>query len=100
ALHRGGLGRKIAPQRVAGRGRKGKPLNREVEVEIIDAVAVLHGVDDAEIRLDAQRPEILDERHVMRLERRLVEQALDADRLTLRPDPPALPGNEATSLPH
>jgi hypothetical protein len=38
----------------------------------------LHGIDDAQRRVNAQRPEILDERHVMRLERRLVEQELEA----------------------
>src|SRR5262249_52765095 len=32
ALHCGGLRGKITPQRVAGRARKGEPLNREVEV--------------------------------------------------------------------
>src|SRR6266542_1444791 len=56
ALHRGGLRGKITPQRVAGRARKGEPLNREVEVEIIDAFAILYRVDDAQARLDAQRP--------------------------------------------
>src|SRR5262249_11737920 len=80
ALHRGGLRRKITPQRVAGRARKTEPLNRQVKVEVVHALAILHGVDDAQVRLDAKRSEVLDERHVMRLERRLAEQELDADR--------------------
>src|SRR5262249_3900074 len=85
APHRGGLRGKITPQRVAGRARKGKPLNREVKVEIIDPFAILYRVNDTQSRLDAQRPEILDERHVMRLKRRLVYQEFDADWLTLQP---------------
>jgi hypothetical protein len=48
ALHRGGLRGKIAPQRVARRGRKGEPLNREVEVEIIDPFAILYRVNNAQ----------------------------------------------------
>jgi hypothetical protein len=84
ALHCGGLRGKITTQRVAGRARKGESLNREVEVEIIDPFAILYRVNNAQSRLDAQRPEILDERHVMRLKRRLVYQEFDADWLTLR----------------
>ena len=68
APHSGGRRGKITPQRVAGRARKTEPLNREVKIEIVDALAILHGVDDTQVRLDAQRREILDERHVMRLE--------------------------------
>src|SRR5262249_43139011 len=72
AAHRGGLRGKEAAQRVAGCARETEPLHRQVEVEIVDALAVLHGVDDSQVRLDTQRSEILDERHVVRLERRLV----------------------------
>src|SRR4029450_102408 len=89
APHRGRLRGKIVPQRVARRARKTEPLNREIEVEIIYPLAVLDGVDDAQVRLDAQRPEILDEQHVMRLDRRLVEQEFDADRLAPPGDPRA-----------
>src|SRR5262249_40478489 len=98
ALHRGGLRGKIAPQRVAGRARKGKSLNREVEVEIINPFAILYRVNDAQSRLDAQRPEILDERHVMRLKRRLVYQEFDADWLTLRRHPLAVLDDETGLL--
>src|SRR5262249_15900232 len=83
ALHRGGLRGKITPQRVARRAPQAEQVNREVEVEIIDPFAILYRVNNAQSRLDAQRPEILDERHVMRLKRRLVDQEFDADWLTL-----------------
>ena len=43
---------------------------RHVEVEVVDAVAILHGIDDAQGRVDAERREILDEGQVMRLEAR------------------------------
>src|SRR6266508_3151878 len=86
------------PQRVAGRARKTEPLNREVEIEVVDALAILHGVDDAQVCLDAQRPEILDERHVMGLKRRLVDQEFDADRLALRHHPLAVLDDEASLL--
>src|SRR5262245_55200749 len=98
ALHRGRLRGKITPQRVAGRARKGEPLNREVEVEIIDPFAILYRVNDAQSRLDAQRPEILNERHVMRLKRRLVYQEFDADWLTSRRDPLAVLDDKAGLL--
>src|SRR5262245_1529464 len=98
ALHRGGLRGKITPQRVAGRARKGKPLNREVKVEIIDPFAILYRVNDAQSRLDAQRPETLDERHVMRLKRRLVYQEFDADWLTLQRHPLAVLDDETGLL--
>ena len=64
----------IAAQRVTRRVRKAEPLNCEVEVEIVDALTILHGVGDAQLCIDAQRSEVLHEWHVMRLERRLVEQ--------------------------
>src|SRR5262249_2511416 len=98
ALHCGGLRGKITPQRVAGRARKGEPLNREVEVEIIDPFAILYRVNNAEVSLDAQRPEILDERHVMRLKRRLVDQEFDADWLTLQCHPLAVFDDETGLL--
>src|SRR5262249_55308654 len=98
APHRGGLRGKITPQRVAGRARKGEPLNREVEVEIIDPFAILYRVNNAQSRLDAQRPEILDERHVMRLKRRLVYQEFDADWLTLQRHPLTVLDNKAGLL--
>src|SRR5262249_60601934 len=86
-VHRGGLRGKITPHRVAGRARKTEPLNRQIEVEVVHALAILHGVDDAQVCLDAERSEALDERHVVRLERRLVEQELDAGRLAPRRHP-------------
>src|SRR5262245_63767458 len=98
ALHRGGLRRKITPQRVAGRARKGESLNRVVEIKIIDPFAILYRVNNAQGRLDAQRPKILDERHVMRLKRRLVYQEFDADWLTLQRHPLAVLDNEASLL--
>src|SRR5262249_13315629 len=98
ALHRSGLRRKITPQRVAGRARKTEPLNREVEVEIIDPFAILYRVNDAQSRLDAQHPKILDERHVMRLKRRLVDQKFDADWLTLQRHPLAVLDDETGLL--
>src|SRR5262249_49878637 len=83
ALQLRGLGGKIAPQRIAGGAGEAEPLDDEVEVEIVDALAVLYGVDQAESGVDAERAQVLDERHVMGLERRLVEQELDADPLAL-----------------
>src|SRR5262249_57153251 len=90
--------RKITAQRVAWRARKGEPLNREVEVEIIDPFAILYRVNDAQSRLDAQRPEILDERHVMRLKRRLVYQEFDANWLPLQRHPLAVLDDETGLL--
>src|SRR5215472_15298921 len=98
ALHRSGVRGKITPQRVARRARKGEPLNREVEVEIIDPFAILYRVNDAQSRLDAQRPEILDERHVMRLKRRLVYQEFDANGLTVQRYPLAVLDDKAGFL--
>src|SRR5262249_23873001 len=98
-VHRGGLRGKLTPQRVAGRARKTEPLNRQIEVEVVHALAILHGVDDAQVCLDAERSEALDERHVVRLERRLVEQELDADRLALRRHPLSVLDDEASPLP-
>src|SRR5262249_34118419 len=84
ASHRRRLRGKEGSQRIAGRGRESEPLHRQVEIEIVDPLAILHGIDNAHGRVDAQRPEILDERHVVGLERRLIEQEFDADRLALR----------------
>src|SRR5262249_19304649 len=74
-------------------------LNREVEVEIIDPFAILYRVNDAQSRLDTQRTEIFDERHVMRLKRRLVYQEFDADWLALRRHPLAVLDDETGLLP-
>src|SRR5262249_16339989 len=98
ALHCGGLRGKITPQRVAGRARKSEPLNRDAEVKILGPFAIVYRVDDAQSRLDAQRPEILDERHVMRLKRRLVYQEFDADWLTLQRHPLAVLDDKAGLL--
>jgi hypothetical protein len=46
----------VAPQRVAGRAGKTESLNCKIEFEIVDALAILHGVDDTQVRLDAQCP--------------------------------------------
>src|SRR5262245_15340688 len=98
ALHRGGLRGKITPQRVARRARKAEPLNRNVEVEIIDPFAVLYRVNNPQSPFDPQRPKILDERHVMRLKRRLVYQEFDADWLTLQRHPLAVLDGKAGLL--
>jgi hypothetical protein len=45
---------------------------------------ILHGINDTQIGVDAERAEILDIRHVMRLERRLVDQKLEGDPLAVR----------------
>jgi len=50
----------------------------------------LDRIDDAQIRIDAERREILDERQVVRLEGRLVDQELDRDALAFRRQPLAV----------
>ena len=56
------------PQAIARRGRHAEPLHGHVEIEILDPGAVLHGVDNTQGRLDAERGEILDVRRMMRLQ--------------------------------
>ena len=75
---------KIASQRIAGSARETEALYRQVKIEIVDPLAVLHGIDNAQSRLNPQHAEVLDERHVMRLERRLIEQEFDTDPFALR----------------
>ena len=77
---------KIAAQRITGGGGKAEPLYGEIEIEIIDAFAVLHRIDNAQIGVDPKCSEVLDERRVMGLERRLVDQELRLDRLALGGD--------------
>jgi hypothetical protein len=69
-----------------------------IEVEIIDPLAILHGVNDAQVRLNAQRPKIFDEWHVVGLERWFIEQEFNADRLTLRRHPFAVLDDDAGFL--
>src|SRR5207302_2791746 len=73
-------------------------LHRDVEVEIVDAPAILHRVDHAETGLDADGAEILDEWHVVRLKGRLVDQELDIDALARRADALAVLDGEACLL--
>src|ERR1700704_1084652 len=80
----GGSRRKIGPQQGTRKSREAEPLHGDIEVEIIQASAKLNGIDDTQRRLDAERAEILDERHVMRLRRRLIDQELDGDLFALR----------------
>src|SRR5215216_4434329 len=75
----GGLRCEIGAQRIPRRGREAEALHRDVEIEIIDARAELNRIDDAHGRFDAEGGEILDERHMVRLERRLLDQELDHD---------------------
>ncbi len=51
---------------------------------------VLHGIDEAYARFDAERPEVLDVGRVVRLERGLVQQELDPEDLTVRQHPLAI----------
>src|SRR3974390_2277977 len=99
SLQFGGLRGKIAPQRIARRAGKSEPLDDEIEVEIILPLAILHRIDNAQARLNAEGTEILDERHVMRLERRLVNQEFYAEALALRGHTLALPCEKAGLLP-
>src|SRR5262249_15948214 len=65
---RGRLRGEIGAQRVAGRAEEAVPLDAEVEVEGVDPQLVLDRVDDTDGRIDAERGEVLDQRHVVRLE--------------------------------
>ena len=47
------------PQRIAGRARETEALHDEIEVEIVDPLAILHRVDDAGGGVDADQTEIL-----------------------------------------
>ena len=68
------LRRKEGPHAIARRGRQGKPLRGHVEIEGVDARAILHRIDQARrTGLDAKDAKALDEGLVMRLEARLVE---------------------------
>ena len=54
-LMRGRLRREIGAQRIARRRGKAQALDGDVEIETVDARAVLHRIDDAQRRLDAER---------------------------------------------
>src|SRR5262249_41592843 len=82
ALDRRRRGGEIRAQRIAGRGREAEPSDRDVEIELVDAGAILHRVDQPQRGLDAEHAEILDERHVMRLEPGLVDEEFDRHLLT------------------
>src|SRR4029077_3803759 len=86
ARHARRLRGEIRAQRVTRRSREIEALDRDVIVEFIDALAELNRIDDAQGRIDAEHPEVLDEWHVVRLEGRLVDQELDRPRLALRID--------------
>ena len=77
---RGRLRREIGAQRIARRRGEAEAVDRDVEVEIVDARAILHRVDDAQRRLDAEHAEVLDVGQVVRLEGRLVDQEFDGER--------------------
>ena len=51
----GGLRGKIGAQRVARRCGEAEALDGDVEIEVVDARAVLHRIDDAQGRVDAER---------------------------------------------
>src|SRR5439155_11057309 len=87
ALQRRRGGRQIRAQRIAWRRREAETLDRDVEIELVDAGAILHRVDQPQRGLDAEHAEILDERHVVRLEPGLVDQEFDVVRLAARFDP-------------
>ena len=59
--HGGGARSKKGPQRIARRVREPEPLHHDIEIEIVHAFAILHGVDNSQIGIDSQYPEILDE---------------------------------------
>src|SRR5579863_2758704 len=84
ALERRRLRGKERAQRIARRRGEAEPVDGDVEIEAVAAGAVLYRIDDAQARLDAEDAEILDERRVMRLEGRLVNQELDGHGLAAR----------------
>ena len=57
--------------------RHAETLDGHVEIEILDAGAILHCIDHAQGGLDADGAEILDVGRVVRLQLRLIEQEFD-----------------------
>ena len=68
AFERRGLGGEKRSQRIPRRRREAEAIDGDIEVERVAPRAILHGVDNAQASIDAERLEITDERHVMRLE--------------------------------
>src|SRR6516164_4850712 len=67
-FERRGLGREKRAQRIPGRGGKAEAIDGDIEIEAVATGAILHGIDDAQTGIDAERFQIPDERHVMRFE--------------------------------
>src|SRR5215218_3488157 len=77
------LRRKERPQTVARRCGHAEPFYGDIEIKIIDPGSELHGIDDPQCGLDAERAEVLDEGHVMRLERGLEQQEFQLHRISV-----------------
>src|SRR5262249_2668269 len=77
------LRRKERAKRISRRRRETEAIDGDIEVEIVTARAILHRIDDAKRRIDAERFEVPDERQVVRLERRLVNQKFQGERLAV-----------------
>ena len=65
---------------------KDETIDRDVEVEAVKPRPVLNRIDQANGRVDAERCEVLDERHVVWLEGGLIEQEFDGDRFAAGQD--------------
>src|SRR5436305_11510214 len=69
-----GFRREIRAQRVPRGAGEIEALDRDVVVELVDPLAKLHRINHAQRRIDANGRKIFDERHVVRLKGRLVDQ--------------------------
>jgi hypothetical protein len=58
----------------------------------------LHGIDHPHRGLDAENAEVLQERRVVRLERRLVEQEFDSEDIAIRQQPLAVLNDAAGGI--
>ena len=54
-LSRGRLRREVGAQRIARRRRKAEALDGHVEIEVLQPLLHLRRIDDAELRVDAER---------------------------------------------
>ncbi len=77
----GGLRPEGDAQAFAGRRIAAMPQRDHVEIEIVDARLVLRRVHDAEVGVDAEQLQVLDERLRVAFEPAAEIQELDAERL-------------------
>src|SRR3954451_215402 len=77
------LRRKERPQTVARRCGHAEAFDGNIEIDIIDPGSELHGIDHPQCGLDAERAEVLDERHMMRLERGFEQQEFQLHRISV-----------------